>query len=54
MDGLKDQAMNLLNGSEALTGDKITQAISDLQPVLPSMKHLKVVSIAKRMAVERS
>lgn len=44
MEGFKDQVMNLLNGSEALTGDKIMQAISELQPVLPSLKHLKVVS----------
>lgn len=46
MDGLKDQVMNLLNGSEALSGDKIMQVISELQPVLPSLKHLKVVSAA--------
>lgn len=44
MEAFKDQAMNLLNGSEALTGDKFIQVISDLQHVLPSLNHLKVVS----------
>jgi hypothetical protein len=44
MEGFKDQVMNLLNGSEALSGDKIMSVISELQPVLPSLKHLKVVS----------
>lgn len=40
--------MNLLNGSEALSGDKIMSVISELQPVLPSLKHLKVVSACRR------
>jgi len=48
MEGFKDQVMNLLNGSEALSGDKIMSVISELQPVLPSLKHLKVVSAGRR------
>jgi len=47
MEGFKDQVMNLLNGSEALSGEKIMSVISDLQPVLPSLKHLKVVSVVR-------
>lgn len=41
----KDQVMNLLNGTEGMSADKIMQVISELQPVLPSMRHLKVVSL---------
>jgi len=48
MEGFKDQVMNLLNGSEALSGEKIMSVISELQPVLPSLKHLKVVSAGRR------
>lgn len=43
--GIKDQVMNLLNGTDAVSGDKIMQVINDLQPVFPSLKHLKVVSL---------
>lgn len=46
MEGSKDQAMNLLNGNEALTCENILQVFRDLQPTLPSSSHLKVVSSA--------
>lgn len=45
MEGLKDQAMNLLNGTEVLSTDMIKQVFTDLQHVLPSLNHLKVVSV---------
>jgi hypothetical protein len=44
MEGFKDQAMNLLNGTELLSTDTIKQVFTDLQHVLPSLNHLKVVS----------
>jgi len=44
MEGFKDQGINLLNGSEAPMGDKMIHVLSELQHVLPSMNHLKVVS----------
>lgn len=39
--------MNLMNGTEPLLGEKFMQVVSELQPILPSLSHLKVVSVRR-------